>query len=280
MNTKMDNIILIPTDFTEVCNNAVKHGAETAKFLNYQLCLLHVVDKDTKSYLKKENLTEEIIIEKLGLISNEVNSTYGIEVTSISREGHIFETISEVASEIGAKFIVMGTHGKVGMQKITGSYALKVITSSQVPVIVVQKRPFQNAYKDIVLPITSEAGPWDKTQWAASIAKQFDSCIHILKISDDEAINEAVKVITNYFDENKVKYFEKTAEKGTNFTKAVIDYAVSINSELIMILTSKSSALSNFILGAYDEDLIFNIPQIPVMCINPREVNWKKIVSY
>lgn len=280
METKMNNIILVPTDFTEVCDNAVKHGAETAKFLNFKLCLLHIVDKDTKSYLKKENLTESIIIEKLGLISNEINSTYSVETTSISREGNIFETIAEVAKEIGASFIVMGTHGKTGMQKITGSFALKVVTSSQVPVIVVQKRPFQNTYKDIVLPITSEAGPWEKTQWAAHIAKQFQSTIHILKIKDEPAINDAVKIITKYFDENKIKYYEKTAEKGSNFTKTVIDYSVSINSELIMIMTSKSGAISNFILGAYDEDLIFNTPQIPVMCINPRDVNWKKIVTY
>lgn len=276
----MNNIILIPTDFTEVCDNAVKHGAETAKLLNYNVCLLHVVDKDTKNYLKKENLTESIIIEKLGLISNDLKSTYNVEATSISREGNIFETIAEVAKEIGANFIVMGTHGKTGMQKITGSFALKVISSSEVPVVVVQKRAFQSTYKDIVLPITSEAGPWEKTQWAAAIAKQFNSTIHILKIKDDEGINNAVGIITKHFNENDVKYIEKTAEKGSNFTKAVIDYAVTINSELIMIMTSKTGALTSFILGAYDEDLIFNTPQIPVMCINPREENWKKIVSY
>ena len=276
----MNNIILIPTDFTEVCDNAVKHGAETAKLLNYKVCLLHVVDKDTKNYLKKENLTESIIIEKLGLISNDLKSTYNVEATSISREGNIFETIAEVAKEIGANFIVMGTHGKTGMQKITGSFALKVISSSEVPVVVVQKRAFQLSYKDIVLPITSEAGPWEKTQWAAAIAKQFNSTIHILKIKDDEGINNAVGIITKHFNENDVKYIEKTADKASNFTKAVIDYAVTINSELIMIMTSKTGALTSFILGTYDEELIFNTPQIPVMCINPREENWKKIVSY
>lgn len=276
----MNNIILIPTDFTEVCDNAVKHGAETAKLLNYKVCLLHVVDKDTKNYLKKENLTESIIIEKLGLISNDLKSTYNVEATSISREGNIFETIAEVAKEIGANFIVMGTHGKTGMQKITGSFALKVISSSEVPVVVVQKRAFQLTYKDIVLPITSEAGPWEKTQWAAAIAKQFNSTIHILKLKDDEGINNAVGIITKHFNENDVKYIEKTADKSSNFTKAVIDYAVTINSELIMIMTSKTGALTSFILGTYDEELIFNTPQIPVMCINPREENWKKIVSY
>ncbi len=281
MSTKMNSIILVPTDFSEVCDNALKHGAEAAKFLNYKLCLLHVVDKETTAYLKKEHLTTNIIDEKLKISANEILNAYGVSAITMAREGNIFETIAEVAQEIGANFIIMGTHGKVGLQKLTGSFALKVITSSEVPVIVVQKRPFKNAYTDIVLPITSEAGSWEKTQWAVYIAKQFKATIHILKLKEDAALNNAVKTITTYFDENQVKYIEKVAEKGVNFTKAVIDYATSYNSELIMIMTSnKNGSLANFILGTYDEDIIFNIPQIPVMCINPREVNWKKIVSY
>jgi len=277
----MNSIILVPTDFSEVCDNAIKHGAETAKYLNYKLYLLHVVDKETTAFLKKEHLTTGIINEKLKITADEISKEYGINVSTLAQEGNIFETIAEVAQEIGANFIVMGTHGKIGMQKFTGSYALKVVCSSEIPVIVVQKRPFKNTYNDIVLPITSEAGPWEKTQWAASIAKQFKACIHILKIKDEDSLNNAVKTITKYFDEHQVKYIEKTAEKGSNFTKAVIDYSTSINSELIMIMTSSnSSSIASFFLGTYDEDIIFNTPQIPVMCINPREVNWKKIVSY
>jgi nucleotide-binding universal stress UspA family protein len=281
MDTKMNSIILVPTDFSEVCDNAVKHGAEAAKFLNYKLCLLHVVDKDTNAFLKKEHLTTSIIDEKLKISAAEVSKDYGVTVSVIARDGNIFETIAEVAHEIGANFIVMGTHGKVGIQKFTGSYALKVVCSSEIPVIVVQKRPFKNTYNDIVLPITSEAGPWEKTQWAAYIAKQFKATIHILKIKDDAALDTAIKTTTAFFDENQVKYIVKTAEKGINYTKAVIDYATSINSELIMIMTSSNTtSLASFILGTYDEDIIFNTPQIPVMCINPRDVNWKKIVSY
>ena len=52
----MKKNILVPTDFSEVCDNALEHGIEIAKFFNYDLCILHVIDKNTKVYLKKIEL--------------------------------------------------------------------------------------------------------------------------------------------------------------------------------------------------------------------------------
>lgn len=49
----MNDIILIPTDFSEVCNNAMNQAVEAAKFLNNKIALLHVIDKNTKAQLKK-----------------------------------------------------------------------------------------------------------------------------------------------------------------------------------------------------------------------------------
>lgn len=223
--------------------------------------------------------TEETIEEKLQAIAKDVHFNYGIEAEGIAREGNIFTTISDVAKEIGANLLYLGTHGKIGMQHITGSYALKVVTSSPAPVIVVQKRSFNDGYRHIVLPITSDSGPWEKTKWAAHIANQFKSEIHIYQMAG-ENIEEAVKQITEFFSKNDVSFTIKVAPKNTNFAKQVVDYATSNNADLIMIMTDPDQSLARFILGSWDEQIIFNGSQIPVMCINPRKLEWKKIVSY
>ena len=59
---------------------------------------------------------------------------------SIIRKGNIFEDIGDVAKEIGARLIIMGTHGIKGIQKLVGSYALKVILHSEIPFIITQKK--------------------------------------------------------------------------------------------------------------------------------------------
>ncbi|MDD3131275.1 MAG: universal stress protein [Bacteroidales bacterium] len=275
----MNNLVLVPTDFTAVGDNAISQAAEAARFLGYKVVVLHVIDKTTKAQLKKESLDETSVEDKLQVIVDDLKSTYGIEAEGMAREGSIFTTISDVAKELGAKLLYLGTHGKIGMQHLTGSYALKVVTSSPAPVIVVQKRSFGEGYHHIVLPITSDSGPWEKTKWAAHIAKQFRSEIHIYQMNGSQ-IDEAVNQITEYFDKNDVKYTVREAAKNTNFAKQIIDYATSNNADLVMIMTDPDQSFAKFFLGSWDEQIIFNAAQIPVMCINPRKLNWQKIVSY
>lgn len=280
MEPLKNKLILVPTDFSEVCDNAINQAAETAKEFGFRVTLLHVIDSNTKSLLKKEGRDAAYIEEKLKTIGKKLAEEKKINVEIIAREGNIFTTISEVSQDIGASLLFLGTHGKVGMQKLTGSFALRVVTSSPVPVIVVQKRPVQGNFKKIVLPITSDAGPWEKTQWATHIAQEFGAKILIYQLSGNDKIDNAVNMISTYFDKNEVEYTVDVGGKSGNFTKHVIDYATSKSADMVMIMTNPEKGLSTFILGSYDEDLIFNTSQIPVMCINPRDLNWKKIVAY
>jgi len=271
----MNNIILVPTDFTEVTENAMYQAVEAAKHLKYKVVLLHVIDKNTKAQLKKDYESLESIGVKLEAIADEVKSKHDVEIETTAKEGDIFTTISEVATDIGANLLYLGTHGKVGMQKLTGSFAIKVVTSSPVPVVVVQKKPVNQGYKKIVLPITSDAGPWEKTRWATFIARNFGAEIDIYQL-DIPGLDEATEIITKHFDKEGVKY-KITKAGGKNFSKSVIDYATASVSDMIMIMTNPDKNFSTFLLGSYDEEMIFNTPQIPVMCINPRKYNWEKI---
>ncbi|MBN1649775.1 MAG: universal stress protein [Bacteroidales bacterium] len=279
MKDKINNIILVPTDFSEVCENATNQAAEAARFFKYELYLLHVIDKNTNAYLKNENLGIDSIYSRLQKIADGLTAEFGIEVKIKVEDGDIFTTISSVAQHLGAKLVYLGTHGKVGMQKLTGSFALKVITESPAPVIVVQKRKFDKGFRNILLPITSDAGPWEKTNWASFMAKQLNAKIHLFSIPG-KAIEETTKTLTKYFEENKVEYTSTTVEKSANFSQQVIDHATSNNYDLIMIMTNPDTSWTKYLLGSYDEEIIFNQSQIPVMCINPRKYNWEKITKY
>ncbi|PKP48401.1 MAG: hypothetical protein CVT94_08410 [Bacteroidetes bacterium HGW-Bacteroidetes-11] len=276
MDATLKDIILVPTDFSEVCANAANQAAEAAGLLNQKVLLLHVINSDTKAFLKNENLAPHSIEEKLKEIATELNSKYGVTVDTITREGSIFTEIGEVAKDFGVNMVFLGTHGKVGLQHLTGSFALKVVTSSPAPTIVVQKRAFKQGYKSIVLPITSEAGPLEKTRWAVYVAKKFNATIHIYLIGEaNDAVYQASKQIAGYFAKNNVAYTERTSGKSSNFAKQVIDYSTTLNADLIMIMTNPEKGFGTYLLGSYDEDIIFNTSQIPVMCINPRKFNYE-----
>ncbi len=273
------NTILVPTDFSEVCDNAVNHGCDLAKYFNFKVIVLHVITKETKKFLSEQGQTIDDLHKKMQEYVKEKSVEYGVEVDYLLKEGNIFEQIGQTAKEVNAGLVILGTHGKVGFQRLTGSYALKVINNTNVPTVVVQKKRYTGGYRNIVFPVTPITEDRQKVKLAISIAKAFDSKIHIFPKEENDKIWQKkmkviIKQITDAFDATGVRYVvANSSEWPGNFAKQVIDYAVVNEADLIMIMTSSEPTLPMF--DTWDEQIIFNSSQIPVMCINPARV--KKI---
>jgi len=274
MAQQLNDIVLVPTDFSDTCQNAINHGVELAEYLDYKLVILHVINRDTKSQLKKENQDVSAITNKLNDLANDIRENSRIMVDTLTREGSIFNEIHGTASDIGAKLMVLGTHGKKGMQYLVGSFALKVVTKSPVPTIVVQEKSFGKGYKNVVFPINSFTEARQQVQWAMHMSKTFGSFINIFRQPHTDPImaNKSKIVsaqIEEAFKDNNIKYSINDAEKSGNFAERLIDYATAEKADMIMIMTDADIFSPNFNAGAWDEKMMFNRAQIPVMCINP-----------
>ncbi len=273
-DAKYEKIVMIPTDFSEVCDNAIHHGVELAQSLHYNVCILHVINKETKSFLKKEQLSLDYVNEKLNEYKSRYEKETGVTVNTISREGSIFEVINEIAAEINAHMMILGTHGKLGLQHLFGSYALRVVLDSPCPVVVVQKRSFGNGYHKIIFPITNDLEVRQKVQWALLMAKLFNSkfLVYIANEKDPDLknrLNIITHQITEIFDEKNVGYEIESAEKPGDFGKQIVSSAITHQSDLIMIMTIPQIDNPGFSVAGWDETMMFNEAQIPVMCINP-----------
>ena len=276
---KYNNIVLIPTDFSEVCGNAISHGVKLAKFLGYKACILHIINKETKAVLKNKHVGPEYVNFRLKEYKKYYSKKYEVEIETRAVEGSIFSTISKVASEIKANLMVMGTHGKKGLQHVFGSYALKVVVESPVPVIVVQKRAFSEGYKNIIFPVSNDLEPRQAVHWAKLIAKLFNAKIHIFQSPEKDAglksrLNIITRQITDVFDSENISYIVNAAEKSRGFAEEIISYGVILHADLIMIMTRPNIDVPGFSVAAWDERLMFNEAQIPVMGINPIEIGY------
>lgn len=275
---KIQHVIIVPTDFSEVCDNAINHTLQIAKHIKYTVMLLHVINKDTLSYMEKNHIEISSLEEKLKKQAELFHEKSGVHIDYMVKQGKLIKQIKQAVKECGASMLVLGTHGKIGFQSITGSYALKLITKINVPTIVVQQKALIKPYKHIVFPVTIGANDRQKVNWAIYISKIFNSTIHIFPKREESKhqkikIMSVVKQIKNIFDKHNVKYCDKVSEKGAgNFAKQVIDYAMDNDTDLIMTMVSSESIVPFF--DSQDEQIIFNTSQIPVICINP--VNVKK----
>jgi nucleotide-binding universal stress UspA family protein len=263
-----NKLIVVPWDFTPIAGYALAHAVKISKMVGNEICLLHIVDKKIKP------AEEAAKKAQLNSTSEEYTSKFGVPVTAHISKGSIFTEISAFANGKNASLVVMGTHGIKGMQKLTGSWALKVIVKSKVPFIVVQDPPAdQERYHDFVFPIDYRKENKEKMKMALLLGNMFDSTVHILRaVTPDMALTKKTDVNLNfavkYLIQNNVKYQIHEIPKG-NFAQQTIDFAVEKKADLIVIMTTKNITLADFVVGAEEQYIIANSSKIPVCCVNP-----------
>ncbi len=260
------DILLVPWDFTEVAEYALEHAIKVAKRLNNQITLIHVVKT-----LKKG---EEALVE-LNKDIEKLTEKYGYELHPLVLEGSLFHVISDYASENNVSMVVMGTHGIKGMQKFTGSYALKVIVGSKIPFIVVQDPPSKKeVFKDIVFPLDYRSEAKQKLQWALFLVKYFEVKINIIiPTLKDKALNTKLMGNVHFAEKILDKYdcdYELHKIEGSNSAEESIAFAKKVDADMILIMTTKGIGIADYVLGAQEQYIIANTARIPVMVVNPR----------
>jgi nucleotide-binding universal stress UspA family protein len=269
-----NNIILVPTDFTPVGQNAIDHAVSAGELLNFKVVILHVINRETKAIFGKEN-TGQAVEKKLKEIVKSIKPKSKIPVEYMYRDGSIFDVIHQVADELKASFMILGTHGKRGLQHLFGSFALKVITHSPVPVIVVQKRQIRpQGFRKIVFPIGLYTESRQQVFYAIVSSLLFKSELMVFKQTSNQAadttkLNIITSQIEKEFKRSKVKYTIYEAERHDNFAGQLLDFAVSESADMILMMTDSNIQNPNFNNSTWSEKLMFNVAQIPVMCINP-----------
>jgi len=259
---------IVPHDFTPVADIALEHAIATAKPLNAQVYVLHVVSKEKSIKEAEEKLTA--ILAKY--------STSGVDLVPSVRMGSIFEDIGEFAAEHHAELIFMGTHGAHGWQHITGSHALKVITSSSVPFIIVQEKGIkETGYDDIVVPMDLHKETKQKLAIVANLATYFKSRVHVITPDEtDEFLRHQVQAniqfAKKFFSDRGIEV-TATLAPSSGFDKEVVKHAVNIDADLIAIMNLNRSNFLGTITANYEQYIITNDAKIPALVVNPVDLN-------
>jgi nucleotide-binding universal stress UspA family protein len=266
MNTKL----LVPTDFSEVAQSAMQHAIKFAEIINADVVLLHVVSSREDVDEAKEKLSKEITLGSS--FSNTCN------ITSFVRIGNIFEDIGDVAAELAISLIFMGTHKASRWQKLVGSRAIKVITSSPVPFIVTQEELMNsNGYDNIVVPLDLNVETKQKLELVAKIAHYFDSEVHLLtNDNSDEFIKTKLKAnqlwATNYLESKDIKNSSHLVDQGDSLTEGIFKLSKKVDADLIAIMNLADETVLGLYENSFQEEIVANDLKVPVLCVNPHPV--------
>lgn len=268
MPTKGAKRLLVPTDFTKVVDYAMDHAMKLARTMGADVWLLHMVqDVGEQDVVERRLQTER---ERARAIDT------SIPVHTMVRQGKPYAGIGDAASEIGADLIIMGTHGMRGMQFITGSRALRVVTSSAVPFIVVQERGLRmGGYKNIVVPMDLQRETRQAIGLVARLASYFNGTAHVIVPHETDAflhhqLQDNILFAKKYFAERKIAMDTTVSDSpSAGFVQAVLDHSKGIDADLIAVMNMAGTNIFGTLGVPYEEDMITNAAMIPVMLLNP-----------
>jgi nucleotide-binding universal stress UspA family protein len=134
-------VILCPTDFSERSEAGVKVARALARDQGARLILLHVLPVEVVLYgtvpapLDLPEIRDSL--QSMGELIDGPDLKYPVE-TRLT-QGDAAAQILQVAEEVGAGIIVMGTHGRTGLGRmLLGSVAESVLRRARCPVLTVK----------------------------------------------------------------------------------------------------------------------------------------------
>lgn len=265
MEPKETKTILVPHDFSVVGEAATRHAIQMARQIQADVYLLHVVKSDSEKAAAQKKFAE--VVAKLNLEPND------IKVLTIAKSGSIFTDIAIVAESIKASLIIMGTHGTKGMQKVFGSFAIKVINSTFVPFIIVQDVVPHEKIKKIIFPIETSSESLQVMNIAANLAIEFGAEILLVAQKETDTslamkIKVHLEVVSKQLAKKGVKSGFQLIEKSKTFDEKLMKIAKADNSDMIAIAYHDDSFFGT---GSFAQNLITNDGKIPVLIIKAKE---------
>jgi universal stress protein A len=143
--------ILVPTDFSEHSDKALKEALNIAGKYNSKIYLLHVIDRQVQQCAVDYCLTSSDVekleadsvnmsMDKLKNEVSKVDKSNKAEIEFDVRKGDPFNEIVKEQKDKGIDLVVMSSFGRAGLKKyMLGSVADKVIRNATSQVLMIKE---------------------------------------------------------------------------------------------------------------------------------------------
>lgn len=136
--------ILLPTDGSEGAEAAISEAIGLAEQHDARVHLLYVVDTSTAAGIPQSHITnladllEQAGEQALAGVAQRATDR-GVPIRESIQRGSVHETITDYADDNDIDVIVMGTHGRSGIDRmLLGSVTERVIKRATQPVLVIR----------------------------------------------------------------------------------------------------------------------------------------------
>jgi len=261
------NKILVPTDFSEQAENALKVAAILAKSHGAEIYLMHMMEipmQQVDPVNAHSDVPEALFFMKLAHQKFEdlMESDYleGIAVNEIVKADISFNEIKEACDEYDIDFIAMGSHGASGLKEMfVGSNAEKVVRNSDVPVLVIKNEHTTFDISNFVFASDFKNDNKETYKQAVKFAEAFGARIHLLMVNTANNFMtsaEAKSRINDFISGQAFKDYTITVHNDNSVEQGILNFSKEIDADLIGISTHGRQGIAHFFNGSISEDLV------------------------
>ena len=275
-------IILVPTDFSNNANNALKYANEFAKAINNKIVLLHVCIPLMGKYNSIPGIVaEDVAIEKKNSKKKleKVRSKYlKAPCSELVKIGDPIDEIIETAQNSKSQLIIMGTHGASRLkQTLFGSNTSNVISKSNIPVLAIPQR-YRFKKINTIVYASDLNNTMNELKHIIPIAKQLDANIEVFNLKYIYNLTNNKKLLM----EKKIKALSykkiKLIEQETTIEQPMIEqikkYLVKRKPQILVMFPEDKAWFDKLFIGSKTEELA-NQLKLPLLSIRKAVVKTK-----
>lgn len=275
--------ILVPTDFSEQAEYALKVAAQMARKFNGEIFLLHMLELPMHLVGgaaasgsgvgggASQSLPEALYFMKLAKkrFSEIMKEPYlkDIKVHETVEFHQAFDGIMEVSDKHNCDIIIMGSHGATGFKEMfIGSNTEKVVRNSTIPVLVIKNEHKEFNISDFVFATDCDLDNKHTLRQAKGFAEKIQARLHLVYINtaNNFMTHTNAQQCLNDFVDGEDKNFTLNIYNDVTVENGILNFARSINAGLIGISTHGRKGIAHFFNGSISEDLV-NHAQQPVV---------------
>ena len=262
--------ILVPVDFSQKSEEALKVAAKIASKIEAVIYTLHLLDipsgevdmiegrkvpKGPMAMMLFEN-THEKFNEFLDKDYLDHIPVYEKVMTDAPVEG-----ISEFAQKNDIDFIIMGSHGTSGLEEFfVGSNTEKVVRTSKIPVLVVKKPADEFKIEKVVIAAKFQGKHITEFKKIMNFLSIFKPEIHLVRVNTisnfkstkelEEVFENFLKKVPEYTDLKPIIYNDYTVQEG------IFNFAEKINADIIALATRGRQGIMHFLSDSIAESVV------------------------
>ncbi len=266
--------ILVPTDLSDVANNALEVAVNIARYTNASIDLLNVKLSPSSSIgtyyslygatgVSFDDAWDDILVEAKNDIQHLVDKYVGVTINVIVEETG--SNFLKKVLEHPADLIVMGSNGAEGLKEFfLNSNSGEIVRLANCPVLVIKGEVEYFAPKTVVFAVDFSHATYIKE--ALSNLPLSGAAFHFLHVDtgmkkiDYEETRTFMHDLANSLELNGTEF---NIEPAATVEQGILSYSEKVQADLIVMYTHGRTGIQHFFKGSVAEKVV-NHAHIPV----------------